>query len=255
MLREIPIKYIKVWKEAQARKMDRDGIVDLAKSIKNDGLLNPPMVQKVSKNEYLLMSGQRRLAAMKRLRAKTIPAHVITKKTEMTLEEAKASSVVENIHRNDMTQKDIVAAAKILAEKIGKRDAAKYLGVTIVTLYRYLGFDAVPELLKELVPSVISRDDITKIFLAVSNVNSAKNIAEKLYGMELQLKKQYVKMLCIYPSKSHNSLLQLAKSSMVNQKISLRLTKRAAKSLKVKSNKCDLSPNDLAKQILEKYLK
>lgn len=45
-LREIPIKQIKIWKDAQARKLDRDGIAELAKSIKNEGLQNPPMVQK-----------------------------------------------------------------------------------------------------------------------------------------------------------------------------------------------------------------
>ena len=55
---------------AQARKLDREGIADLARSIKNEGLQNPSMVQKSGKNEYLLMSGQRRLAALKRLGAK-----------------------------------------------------------------------------------------------------------------------------------------------------------------------------------------
>ncbi len=35
-LREIPIKQIKIWKDAQARKLDRDGIAELAKSIKNE---------------------------------------------------------------------------------------------------------------------------------------------------------------------------------------------------------------------------
>jgi len=40
-LREIPIKQIKIWKDAQARKLDREGIAELAKSIKNEGLLFP----------------------------------------------------------------------------------------------------------------------------------------------------------------------------------------------------------------------
>ncbi|MEK0370885.1 MAG: ParB/RepB/Spo0J family partition protein, partial [Nitrosopumilus sp.] len=71
-LREIPINQIKIWKDAQARKLDREGITELARSIKNEGLQNPPMVQKESKNSYLLMSGQRRLAALKRLGAKKI---------------------------------------------------------------------------------------------------------------------------------------------------------------------------------------
>jgi len=100
-LREIPIKQIKVWKDAQARKLEREGVSELAKSIKAEGLQNPPMVQKEG-SSYLLMSGQRRLAALKRLRAKKIPVLVLTKKTEYDLEDAKAASVVENIHRKNM---------------------------------------------------------------------------------------------------------------------------------------------------------
>jgi len=34
-LREIPIKQIKIWKDVQARKLDREGIAELARSIKN----------------------------------------------------------------------------------------------------------------------------------------------------------------------------------------------------------------------------
>lgn len=82
-LREIPIKQIKVWKDAQARKLDRDGITELARSIKTEGLQNPPMVQKESKNSYLLMSGQRRLAALKRLGAKKYPYYYSHKAQNM----------------------------------------------------------------------------------------------------------------------------------------------------------------------------
>ena len=109
-LREIPIKQIKVWKDVQVRKLDRDGIAELARSIKNEGLQNPPMVQKESKNSYLLMSGQRRLAALKRLRAKKIPVLLLTQSTRYDLEDAKAASVVENLNRNKLNIKDTTAA-------------------------------------------------------------------------------------------------------------------------------------------------
>ena len=109
-LREIPVKQIKVWKDAQARKLDREGIAELARSIKNEGLQNPPMVQKESKNSYLLMSGQRRLAALKRIGAKKIPVLLLTQNTKYDLENAKAASVIENLHRNKMNTKDMTAA-------------------------------------------------------------------------------------------------------------------------------------------------
>ncbi len=141
------------------------------------------------------MSGQRRLAAMKRLRSKTIPVHVILKKSQLSLEEAKASSVVENIHRNDMSHKDIVIAANYLTEKMGKSKAVQYLGVTRATLYKYLGFNSVPDSLRDLVPKIISREDITKLYLAMPNIVRAKNIANKIQKLDSQLKKHYISLL------------------------------------------------------------
>ena len=46
---EIPVKYIKVWKQPQARKLDREGIAELARSIRIDGLQNPRWSKKNQK--------------------------------------------------------------------------------------------------------------------------------------------------------------------------------------------------------------
>jgi len=150
-LKEIPIKKIQVWKEAQARKLDREGISELAKSIKTEGLQNPPMVKKEG-NLYLLMSGQRRLAALKRLGAKRIPVLVLTRKTEYDTPDAKAASVVENIHRKNMNVKDMADACAFLAQQMGKSKAAQSLGLSMSTFQKYHGFAGVRDKLKELVP-------------------------------------------------------------------------------------------------------
>jgi len=60
------------------------------------------------------MSGQRRLAALKRLGAKKIPVLLLTNNTRYDLENAKAASVVENLHRNKMNTKDMTAACVFL---------------------------------------------------------------------------------------------------------------------------------------------
>lgn len=254
-LREIPIKQIKIWKDAQARKLDREGITELAKSIKSEGLLNPPLVQKESKNRYLLMSGQRRLAALKRLGAKRIPAHVITKKTEYDLDDAKAASVVENIHRADMTQKEVADACKFLTEQVGKTEAAKSMGMSRPTLNKYLGFAGVPDKLKSLVPSVISRDEMTKLYLAVPNVSKAEKIAYKISKLDPKLRKKYVTALLRSPKSSHKTLLKRAKSMRIKQNISLRLSKTAAKKLASASNKNEITPDEMATKIISDYLK
>ena len=115
------------------------GVTELARSIKTEGLQNPPMVQKEGK-EYLLMSGQRRLAALKRLKAKKIPALVLTKNAKYELDDAKAASVVENLHRKDMETREMALACAFLADKKGKSKAAQSLGISKIMFKKYHGF-------------------------------------------------------------------------------------------------------------------
>ena len=51
---------------------------------------------------------------MKRLGAKKIPVLLLTNATRYDLEDAKAASVVENLHRNKMNTKDMTAACVFL---------------------------------------------------------------------------------------------------------------------------------------------
>lgn len=254
-LREIPVKQIKIWKEAQARKLDRENISELAKSIKNEGLLNPPLVQKENKNTFLLMSGQRRLAAMKRLGAKKIPVHVLTKQTSYDLDNAKAASVVENIHRKDMDHKEIADSCKFLTEHVGKSAAAKSMGMSRVTLNKYLGFAGVPDKLKSLVPQLISRDEMTKLYLVVPNIKKAERTAERISKLESGLRRRYIQALSKSPKSTHQKLLKSAKNMRIKQKLSIKLSKTNARKLASQSNKKEISPDEFAGKIISDYLK
>ena len=253
-LREIPVKYITVWRDAQARKLDREGIAELAKSIKNEGLQNPPMVQKNGKNEYLLMSGQRRLAALKRLGAKKIPVLLLTGSTKYDLENAKAASVVENLHRNKMNTRDTTTACVFLSESIGRSKAAKSLGISSATLRKYLGFAAVPERLRIFVPKKISRDDCIRLYRAVPNITKAVKIAEKIIPLDQKMRKEYLKALCRSPKASHLKLLKRAKSGLLQQRVIIQLNKTNARKLRSLAIRKDADVAEMAGVILSSYL-
>ena len=254
-LREIPIKQIKIWKDAQARKLDRDGIAELAKSIKNEGLQNPPMVQKESKNLYLLMSGQRRLAALKRIGAKKIPVLLLTQNTKYDLENAKAASVIENLHRNKMNTKDMTQSCVFLAESVGKAKAAQSLGISQQTLKKYLGFAAVPDRLKQYVPKQLSRDDATKLYQIIPDISKAVRIAEKNIPLDQILRKKYLQILAKNPKSSHLKILKKAKAGLLQQKVTLNLNKTNAKKLQRLAAKNDLDIVEMADMIMSSYLK
>jgi len=254
-LREIPVKQIKVWKDAQARKLDREGITELARSIKNEGLQNPPMVQRDGKNSYLLMSGQRRLAALKRIGAKKIPVLLLNNSTKYDLDDAKAASVVENLHRNKMNTKDMTAACVFLSESVGKNKAAKSLGISPQTLKKYLGFAAVPDKLKQYVPKELSRDDATRLYQSIPSVSKVVSIAEKIILLDQRLRKKYLYYLTKSPKSSHLKLLKKAKAGLLQQKVNLDLNKANARKLRSLAVKNDLEVTEMAAKIMSDYLK
>jgi len=254
-LREIPVRHIKVWHDAQARKLDREGISELARSIRNEGLQNPPMVQKSGKNEYLLMSGQRRLTALKRLRAKKIPVLVLTRNTQYDLEDAKAASVIENLHRKNMNVKDLASACVFLAEKVGKAKAAQLLGMSNSTFKKYHGFAGVPEKLKQMVPKIISRDEATRLYQIIPNVTKALSVAERISELEGVTRKKYLQALSQSPRSSHKILLKRARDMRIRQNIPVKLSKTQAKKLATESSRQEMEPSEFANKIISEWLR
>ena len=213
------------------------------------------MVQKESKNSYLLLSGQRRLAALKRLGAKKIPVLLLTQNTKYDLEDAKAASVVENLHRNKMNVKDMTAACMFLVSSVGKSKAAKSLGISSVTLKKYLGFAAVPDKLKQFVPKELSRDDCTKLYQIISNVSKAVRIAERIIPLDQKLRKEYLKSLTRSPKSSHLKLLKRAKTGLLQQRVTVQLTKGNARKLKSLATRKEIDVDTMTDEILSSYLK
>ncbi len=201
------------------------------------------------------MSGQRRLAALKRLGAKKIPVLLLTNATKYDLEDAKAASVVENLHRNKMNTRDMTAACVFLSESVGKSKAAKSLGISSVTLKKYLGFAAVPDKLKQFVPKELSRDDCTKLYQIISNVSKAVRIAERIIPLDQKLRKEYLKSLTRSPKSSHLKLLKRAKTGLLQQRVTVQLTKGNARKLKSLATRKEIDVDTMTDEILSSYLK
>ena len=249
------MRKIKVWGDAQARTLDRTGIAELARSIRSEGLQNPPMVQPDGSGHYLLMSGQRRLAAMKRLRMRRVPVLVLSKKTSYQLQDAKAASVIENIHRRNMNTRDIATACSFHADRVGRSRAAKSLGMSPVTFRKYHGFAGVPQSLKALVPGKISRDQATKLYAAVPDTARAIRIAERISRLDSPSKRRYIDLLARNPRMQHTAIMKKIRSLAMKKTIMLRLPKGKARGLAVQSRRSEMDPQELAGKVLSDWLK
>lgn len=254
LLKEVPIDTITVWDDAQARPLDNTDIDSLAKSILQEGLQNPPMVQRDGNNSYLLMSGQRRLAALKRLGSKSIPVLILSSNSSCNIQDAKAVSIIENIHRKDMSISEMATSCKFLVEKMGKSNAAEALGINRATLRGYLGFGAVPDIIKEMVPKIISKRDATRICKIIQSESHAIKIIKNIAKYDTSQKKRYIDALEQLGNAEHAEIVQLANSFRARQNLSLKISKSQAKGLSKLSRENNMEPSEMAVKIVIDYL-
>lgn len=112
------------------------GIEDLAKSIREHGVLNPVIVRSAVDGTYDLIAGQRRLLACRELGLRTIPATI---RDDLSDTDSTVVSLVENVQRADMNPIDKARAYDAIRTKSGSvRDVAKATGVTEPTVRKYL---------------------------------------------------------------------------------------------------------------------
>lgn len=161
--RALNINKIKVADE-NVRHTKRDaGIEDLAKSIREHGLIQPVVV--IEKNgKYNLIVGQRRYLAFQFLDKETIPAFIIEPLNSTT---QRIISLGENIQRRKLPYEDTIDACDILFDNDkGKtatskiKNITKTLGISEATVKKYLAHKIVPKNIRELVDDGLISSDL-----------------------------------------------------------------------------------------------
>jgi len=124
---------------------------DLMTSIKEHGVLQPVVVQKVDSG-FELIVGERRWRASKKLGLKKIPAIIREVNDEQSLEIA----IIENIHRQDLNpieeaeayarlSNEFALTQEMVAEKVGKSRAAVANILRLLKLSRNIKEDLISE--------------------------------------------------------------------------------------------------------------
>jgi ParB family transcriptional regulator, chromosome partitioning protein len=94
---------------------DEEALAELAASIKEVGVLQPPVVRDIGSGRYELIMGERRLRATKLAGLKTIPVIIRQSKDNEMLREA----LLENIHRSQLNPLEEGAAYQNLLNDFG----------------------------------------------------------------------------------------------------------------------------------------
>ena len=103
---------------------DQEALKELAESIKVHGIIQPITVRKLARNQYQLISGERRFQASRLAGLKSIPAYIRTADDQQMLEMA----LIENIQRENLNPIEIslsyqrlISECNLKQEELGER--------------------------------------------------------------------------------------------------------------------------------------
>lgn len=119
--------------ESQPRKLfDDEKIMELAESIKSNGIIQPLILRKY-KDEYIIVAGERRWRAAKYIGIKEIPAVIM----DLTEKQILEISLIENIQREDLNSiEEAIAYKKLITdfdltqEQLSKRIGKSRVAIT-----------------------------------------------------------------------------------------------------------------------------
>tara|TARA_B110000196_G_scaffold308301_1_gene308789 strand:+ start:148 stop:1020 length:873 start_codon:yes stop_codon:yes gene_type:complete len=138
----IDISLISVSPYQPRTNFDEDNLKSLIESIREQGIIQPILIRKLTKNKYELIAGERRLRAAKILGHKTIPGIIKT----ITDEVAAIYALLENVQRENLNPiEEAVGLEKLIQEfKFTQEQLSKKTGKSrshIANLIRLLSLD------------------------------------------------------------------------------------------------------------------
>ncbi|KAB7728395.1 ParB/RepB/Spo0J family partition protein [Rudanella paleaurantiibacter] len=121
---EINLGYIETNPFQPRTRFDEEALNELAESIRVQGIIQPITVRQLGKDQYQLISGERRLQASKIAGLTHIPAYVRTANDQQMLEMA----LIENIQRENLNSMEIalsyqrlITECSLKQEELGER--------------------------------------------------------------------------------------------------------------------------------------
>jgi ParB family chromosome partitioning protein len=183
---EVDIESIRPNPKQPRNIFDDSELSELAASIKEIGILQPPVVRKVGENNYELIMGERRLRASKLAGLSRIPVIIRETSDNELLREA----LIENIHRSNLNALEEAAAYNQMLSDFGLThdELAKRVGKSrpvITNTLRLLNLP--PSVQKKLASGAISAGH-ARALLGLTDTNGIERIANKIVSEGLSVR-------------------------------------------------------------------
>lgn len=181
----IDINLIKSNDNQPRKNFDSEKIMELAESIKHNGIIQPIILKKYD-DEYIIVAGERRWRAAKLIGLKEIPALIMDLTDKQVLE----VSLIENIQRQDLNSiEEAVAYKNLISDfNLTQEELSKRIGKSRVAITNTLRLLNLNEGVQQyLIDGVISEGH-GRALLSITNGVNQYELAQKVIDDKLSVR-------------------------------------------------------------------
>jgi len=172
----------------QPRKtFNEASIEELARSVRQHGIVQPLVVTRAGENRYKLIAGERRYRAAQKAGLTTVPVVV---KEEMGEGDALQIALIENIQREDLNPIEEALAYHQLHEEFGltQEEISKQVGKERSTVANFLRLLKLPDNVKKLLASGQLSMGHARALLAVESTKKQEQLADRVVKRNLNVR-------------------------------------------------------------------
>ncbi len=184
---EIPVSEIEVNPFQPRTHFDEVALLELAESIKVHGIIQPITVRRLSRNQFQLISGERRFQASQLAGLKSIPAYIRLADDQQMLEMA----LIENIQRENLNAMEIaISYQRLLTEcSLKQEELGERVGKNRSTVTNYLRLLKLPPDIQIAVRDNKLSMGHARAIVNVENTEQQLYIYKKIVAEDLSVRK------------------------------------------------------------------
>jgi ParB family transcriptional regulator, chromosome partitioning protein len=201
-MQEIPVAFIETNPFQPRVHFEKEALEELAESIRIHGIIQPITVRQLTRNQFQLISGERRLQASKLVGLETIPAFIRTADDQQMLEMA----IIENIQRENLNALEIALSyQRLLSEcNLKQEELGERVGKKRSTVNNYLRLLKLPTEIQASVRDNKLSMGHARALINVDNIEDQLYIFRKIIKDDLSVRKveELVRQFSVGPSET-----------------------------------------------------
>ena len=190
-LAEIPVDQISPNPYQPRKTFNESSIEELARSVREHGIVQPLVVTRLGDRKYQLIAGERRFRAAQRAGLSKVPVVI---KEKVRDSDTLQIALIENIQREDLNPIEEANAYHQLHEEFGltQEEISKQVGKERSTIANFLRLLKLPDGVKKLLASGQLSMGHARAILAVASAKQQEQLAERVVKRNLNVRQTEV---------------------------------------------------------------